>query len=160
MKYSGMPAGMWMYYKGAFRKALVKDLGYTPAAAAAIAKAAEPRYREIIGKLPEFEKEDRFKINITSCATFTAFLLSMDRRPTVEEATRYYEHAMTNAATKAFCRMAGKKKFTEADIEGQKKTAALRAGDRNPYRGPWIICRTLTAADMRRGSIHAASVHS
>jgi hypothetical protein len=33
MKYSGMPAGMWMYYKGAFRKALVKDLGYTPAAA-------------------------------------------------------------------------------------------------------------------------------
>ncbi len=57
----------------------------------------------------------------------------MDRRPTVEEATHYYEHAMTNAVTKVFCRKAGKKKFTETDIEGQKKTAALRSGDRNPY---------------------------
>ena len=133
MRYSGMPAGMWMFYKGAFRRGLVRDLGYTPAAAASVAKAAKSRYREIIGKLPEFEKDDRFKTNIISCATFTAFLLCMDRRPTVEEATRYYEHAMTNAVTKVFCRKAGKKKFTEADIEGQKKTAALRAGDRNPY---------------------------
>jgi len=29
--------------------------------------------------------------------------------------------------------MGGKKKFIDSDIEGMKKTAALRADDRNPY---------------------------
>ncbi|MCR4599607.1 MAG: L-2-amino-thiazoline-4-carboxylic acid hydrolase [Acetatifactor sp.] len=133
MKYNGMPAGMWMIFEKPFQKALVDDLGYNPPAAKRISKTARPKYREIIEKLPEFEKGDRFKTNIVNCALLTAFLLSMDRRPSVEEATRYYEHAMTNRATKIFCRMGGKKKFTDRDIEGMKRTAALRAGDRNPY---------------------------
>jgi hypothetical protein len=29
--------------------------------------------------------------------------------------------------------MGGKQKFTDKDIEGMKKTAALNAADRNPY---------------------------
>lgn len=32
-----------------------------------------------------------------------------------------------------FCRQSGKKKFTQADIQGMKDTAKLKAGDRNPY---------------------------
>ena len=122
-----------MLFKKQFQKALVVDLGYDLSDAKKIAKAAKPKYREIIDKLPEFEKEDRFKTNIVNCAVLTAFLLSMDRRPSVEEATRYYEHAMSNTATKIFCRMGGKKKFSASDIDGMKKTAALKAGDRNPY---------------------------
>ena len=105
MKYSGMPAGMWMLFKKQFRNALVADLGYDFSDANRITKSAKTKYREIIEKLPEFEKEDRFKTNIVNCALLTAFLLSMDRRPSVEEATRYYEQAMTNKATKIFCRM-------------------------------------------------------
>lgn len=93
-------AGMWMLFKKHFRKALVGDLGYDYTDANRITKAAKIKYREIIEKLPEFEKEDRF---------------------------------MTNMATKIFCRMGGKKEFTDSDIEGMRKTAALRAGDRNPY---------------------------
>ncbi len=133
MKYSGMPAGMWMLFRKSFQKALTGDLGYSLSDAKRITKVAKPKYREIIEKLPEFEAGDRFKTNIVNCAILTAFLLSMDRRPSVEEATRYYEHAMTNPATKKFCRMGGKKKFTDSDIEGMKKTAALKAADRNPY---------------------------
>ena len=41
--------------------------------------------------------------------------------------------AKSNTATKIFCRMGGKKKFSASDIEGMKKTAALKAGDGNPY---------------------------
>ncbi len=133
MKYIGMPAGMWMIFRGHFRKALTDDLGYDHYGAKRVTNAAKLKYREIIEKLPEFEKEDRFKTNIVNCAVLTAFLLSMDRRPSAEEVTRYYEHAMTNTATKIFCRMGGKKKFTDSDIEGMKKTASLRAADRNPY---------------------------
>ena len=133
MNYNGMPAGMWMLFKKTFRSALTADLGYSPADAKRITGVAKIKYREIIEKLPEFEKGDRFKTNIVNCALLTAFLLSMNKRPSVQEVTRYYEHAMTNRAIKIFCRMGGKKKFTDSDIEGMKKTAALRAADRNPY---------------------------
>ena len=133
MRYSGMPAGMWFLFKRHFQKALADDLGFDPSDARRITKSAKPQYRKIIEKLPGFEKEDRFKTNIVNCALLTAFLIAMDKRPSVEETTRYYEHAMTNWATKLFCRIGGKKKFTDGDIDGMKKTASLRAGDRNPY---------------------------
>lgn len=133
MKYSGMPAGMWLLYKRSFQNALVNNLNKSPEEAKLIMAKAKPKYREIIGKLPEFEKGDRFKTNIVNCAILISVFLSMDRKPTATEATAYYEHAMTNFATKAFCRMGGKQKFTDKDIEGMKKTAALNAADRNPY---------------------------
>ena len=133
MKYSGMPAGMWMIFQKPFEKALKKDLQYNVPSARRIRKAAKSKYREIIEKLPEFEKADVFKTNIVNCAVLTAFLLCMDRRPTLEALTDYYEHAMTNMATKIFCKIGGRKKFTKEDLDSQKRTAALRAGDRNPY---------------------------
>ena len=133
MKYSGMPSAMWTMYKGSFQRHLCSELGYSSQAAANITKQAKPRYKEIIEKLPEFEKMDRFKTNIVNCALLISFVQSMDTRPSVEELTDYYEAAMTMAATKIFCRMGGKAKFSEKDIAGMKATADLRAGDRNPY---------------------------
>ena len=57
----------------------------------------------------------------------------MDKRPTVEELTKYYEDAMSTTATKIFCRLGRKTKFTDKDVAGLKATAVLRAGDRNKY---------------------------
>ena len=133
MKYMGMPLGMWLLYRRSFREHLVSVLGYTPREAKEITEKAEPKYREIIEKLPDFEKGDRFQMNIVNCALFCAFLLSMERRPKVEDATVFYAQAMMTAPTRWFCRMGGKRKFTDADIQGMKQTAALRAADRNPY---------------------------
>ena len=133
MKYAGMPSGMWMIFSKSFKRRLITDLKYTENDAALIAKQAKPRYREIIERLPEFEKEDRFKTNTVNCALLISFLLCMDRRPTVDELTKYYENAMSTTATKIFCRLGGKSKFTDKDVEGMKKTAALNAADRNPY---------------------------
>ena len=133
MKYSGMPAGMWFIYRKSFQRALVNDLKKSPEEAKQIIKQAKAKYREIIAKLPEFEKGDIFKTNIVNCSILISVFLSMDKRPVVEEATDYYEHAMTNFATKAFCRMGGKNKFTNKDIAKMKMTAALKAADRNPY---------------------------
>jgi hypothetical protein len=133
MKYNGMPAAMWVLYKKGFRKALMTDLGYDLKEASDITRKANKKYREIVIKLPEFEKKDRFKTNILSCAMLIAYVDSMRRRPTVDELTPYYEHAMTNAITKKICKKGGRRKFTSKDVEGMKFTAALRAGDRNPY---------------------------
>ncbi len=133
MQYAGMPWGMWALFGGSFRRQLTAVLGYDPETAAEITRKAKPRYKAIIADLPEFEKADRFKMNIVNCAMLGAFILSMPRRPEVEQLTDYYAAAMMTRAMKRFCRKSGKKKFTESDIAGMKATAALRAADRNPY---------------------------
>ena len=133
MKYMGMPLGMWLLYRKSFREHLVSVLGFSPREAEKIAEKAKPKYREIIEKLPVFEKGDRFQMNIVNCALLCAFLLSMEKRPDVEKVTTFYRDAMMTAPTRWFCRMSGKRKFTDADLQGMKDTAALRAADRNPY---------------------------
>ena len=107
--------------------------GYDSDTAKGIAKNAKPKYKAIISDLSEFEKADRFKMNIVNCAMIGAFILSMPERPDVERLTEYYANAMMTKPMKWFCHKSGKSKFTEKDIAGMKATAALRAADRNPY---------------------------
>ena len=133
MKYAGMPMGMWALFAGSFRRQLTVVFGLDTATAKAVTKKAKPKYKAIIADLPEFEKADRFKMNIVNCAMLGAFILSMPQRPDVERLTRYYADAMMTGPMKWFCRKSGKKKFTAEDIAGMKATAALKAADRNPY---------------------------
>ena len=133
MKYVGMPMGMWALFACSFQKQLTNVLGYDSAAAKKVRCAAKLKYREIIRGLPEFEKGDRFRMNIVNAAMLGAFILSMPQRPAVEPLTDYYAKSMMTSAMKWFCRKSGKKKFTPEDIRGMKSAAALRAADRNPY---------------------------
>ncbi|MBQ2603140.1 MAG: hypothetical protein II668_00730 [Oscillospiraceae bacterium] len=66
MKYAGIPSGMWLLFGKSFRESLVSVLELGAAEADKIAKRAKIKYREIITRLPEFEKGDRFKMNIVS----------------------------------------------------------------------------------------------
>ena len=116
-----------------FQKHLSSVLSCDKETARAVAAKAKPKYREIIGKLPEFEKADRFKMNIVNCAMLSAFVLSMKEKPSVEKLTEYYAKAMMTGPMRWFCLMMGKKKFSQQDIQGMKVTAALNAADRNPY---------------------------
>ena len=122
-----------MLFAGSFQKQLTAVLGYDKATAKQITKISKPKYKEIIAKLPEFEKTDRFKMNLVNCAIIGAFILSMPERPDVDILSDYYAKSMMTKPMKWFCRMSGKKKFTKKDIAGMKATAALRAADCNPY---------------------------
>ena len=133
MKYAGMPMGMWILFRRSFRNHLVSVLGLTETEAARATTAAKPKYREIIAKLPEFEKGDRFKMNIVNCAMLCSFLRNLPERPDVAKTTAFYRESMMTGPMKWFCRRSGKRKFTDADIRGMQETAALRAADRNPY---------------------------
>ncbi len=133
MIYFGMPFVMWALLAPSFRKQLTAVFGYDTERAKAITRKAKSEYRRIIAGLPEFEKGDRFKMNLVNAAMVGAFVLSMPERPDVERLTIYYADAMMTKPVKWFCRMGGKSKFTEKDIAGMKATAALRAADRNPY---------------------------
>ena len=83
--------------------------------------------------MPEFEKADRFKMNLVNCAMIGAFILSMPQRPEVDRLTDYYAKSMMTAPMQWFCRKSVKSKFTAKDIAAMKATAALKAADRNPY---------------------------
>ena len=133
MKYAGMPMGMWALFAGSFRRELTAVFGYDAAAAKEITENAKPRYRKIIAGLPEFEKADRFKMNIVNCVMLCAFVLSMPQRPDVQRLTDYYAKSMITAPMRWFCRKSGKNKFSEKDLASMRATAALRAADRNPY---------------------------
>ena len=133
MKYMGMPLGMWALFAGSFQKQLTATFGYDVQTAKAITKHAKPKYQEIIRELPEFEKADRFMMNVVNTAMLGAFVLSMPERPDVEKLTEYYADAMMTKLMRWFCRKSGRKKFAEKDIAGMKSTAALKAADRNPY---------------------------
>ncbi len=133
MKYIGMPMGMWLLFHRSFRREMVGVLGFSEAAAAETERKALPKYREIIAGLPEFEKRDRFKMNIVNCAMLAAYYMNMEHKPTAEQMTGYYEKAMMTGPMRAFCRMGGKKKFSKKYIAGMRATAALNAADRNPY---------------------------
>ena len=115
MKYAGMPMGMWVLFAASFRRQLTAVFGYDKAAAASITKASKSRYKEIIARLPEFEREDQFRLNIVGCAMLCAFILSMPQRPEVDRLTDYYAKAMMTAPMRWFCRMSGKSKFTGID---------------------------------------------
>lgn len=124
---------MWTLFGGSFRDKLVSTLGYDDKTADEIKRKAKVKYGEIIEKLPEFEKGDRFKMNIVNASLLAAFMLNMPQKPTVEQVEKYFAESMMTDMMKKFCESSGKKKFTDKDIEGMKRTAAFRAADRNPY---------------------------
>ena len=124
---------MWVLFAGSFQEHLSSVYGYDPETAKAITNKAKLKYKDIIRHLLEFERADRFKMNIVNCAMLSSFLLNLPERPTVEKTTEYYRASMMTAPMRWFCERCGKKKFSEKDIQGMKDTAALRAADRNPY---------------------------
>ena len=133
MKYIGMPMGMWVLFRKSFERNLITEFGLDRNTAKAVAVKAKRRYKEIIAGLPEFEKEDRFKMNIVNCTLLAAFVLNMPDRPDVKRLTTYYAGSMMIPAMKWFCRQGGKSKFSDKDISSMKATERLKAADRNPY---------------------------
>lgn len=133
MKYVGMPLDMWLLFGLSFQRNLAAVFGLRPSESKTVMKKAKQKYKQIIANLPAFEKGDRFRMNIVSCAMLSAVVLCMPKRPTVDQLTVFYRTAMMTGPVKWFCRMSGKKKFTPKDVDSMKKTAAFRAADRNPY---------------------------
>ena len=80
MKYTGMPAAMWLLFAKSFRQQLVENYHMNEDTAKEVTAKAKLKYKQIIQGLPEFEKNDRFKANAVSCAMLGAFVLNMPER--------------------------------------------------------------------------------
>lgn len=117
MKYAGMPFAVWQFFYRSFERNLTAVFDVTKADARSIMAKGKEKYKEIIGNLSEFEKGDRFRMNIVGCAMLAAVVLNMSERPTAEKLTVYYRQSMMTNAMKWFCRMSGKRKFTHCGGE-------------------------------------------
>lgn len=133
MKYAGLPSAMWTVFAGSLTKNLTEVMGYSETDAKEVKRRAKPKYREIIAELPEFEKADHFKMNILNCSLLCAFILNMPKRPDVETLTVYYRQSMMIPLVKKCCRISAKNKYTKKGYAAMRATAALKAGDRNPF---------------------------
>ncbi|MCR4634374.1 MAG: L-2-amino-thiazoline-4-carboxylic acid hydrolase [Erysipelotrichaceae bacterium] len=133
MKYNGMPSMMWALFVSSFEKALANVLQIRDEETKRIANKAKAEYQKIIEDLPEFEKGDRFRMNIVSCAMFAAFCRQFCPLPDAEDLTEFYKQGMMNGKMKLFCKISGLKKFSKRDQQGMMETAKFRAADRNPY---------------------------
>lgn len=158
MKYIPMQTGMWAVFAASFRKNLTAIFGLDGKTARTVTANAKQTYAQILKELPDFEKGDRFLMNIVSCAMLAAFVLSMPERPDVTRLTSYYEQSMMTPAMRFYCRKSGSRRFSPESLSAMEKlrSFAPRTGTRIP--GTWTISPMPTAPALKRASRPAASV--
>ena len=131
-----MPKLMWTVYKGTFKKQLSETLREENPKD--VMKSAHKKYKEILSDIDEFEKGDRFLINILSCAMLAAVLLSVKNKYTVEEVRLYYRKAMCeNFLTKAASTKS--KSYTEKGRAKLKEQAKKSEKNTNPYSWKFTV---------------------
>lgn len=136
MKYGMIPKLMWTCYKGTFKKHLTATLHETDPSA--VMKATHKKYKEILADVTEFDKGDRFIINIVSCALLSAVLLSVKNKYTLEDIRLYYRNAMCdNFMTKAASRKS--KAYTVKGREKLKNQAIQSQSNDNPYSWKFTV---------------------
>lgn len=129
MKYGILPRGMWIAFSRSFRKALTTVL-HEPDPASVMRKAHRA-YRAILDSVNTFDKDDKFIINILSCAMLAAVLRSISKPCDVETARQYYEAAMNNAVTRFT--IAHTNTYTAKGQAAMRRRAERSQQIQNPY---------------------------
>lgn len=129
MKYGFLPRTMWILFHGSFQRQLPL---ITKSAPEPLMRRVKNTYREILQPIPDFNKGDRFQVNILSAAMLAAVYLNLSEKPGLEAVTSFYHLAMTeNAVMKTFLR-----KNDHYSAKAQRKLARQAEesqGRNNPY---------------------------
>lgn len=100
MKIGFMQRTMWAVFQPSFKKQL-PILGASDFSV--VMKNAKLKYQHILTDIPSFGKDDVLLINLLSAAMMAAVYLSLEKRPSLEQVTRYYDAAMSdNFVMRAF----------------------------------------------------------
>lgn len=129
MKYGLLPRTMWLVFQNSFKRQLPAITAGSPRI---LMKKAKNAYMDILRPIPDFDKDDRFLINILSAAMLAAVYLNLPVKPNLALITDYYHSSMTrNAVMKAFL-----KKSDIYSAKAQNKLACQAEASQkqhNPY---------------------------
>lgn len=124
-----MSRAMWTVFKPDFEKQLVL-FGVTDTKP--VMRRAAEKYKEIINGIEPFGKNDMLLINILSAATFAAVYMSLEIKPTLETAERYYDAAMSgNSVMRIFLKCSNY--YSEGYQKKLARQAELSRSSQNPY---------------------------
>lgn len=93
---------------------------------------AHETYRDILADIPDFDRDDRFLVNILSAAMLAAVYLNLREKPTLDAVTAYYHKAMTeNRLMRLFLRRRDPySRKAQAELARQAEASRKRS---NPY---------------------------
>lgn len=129
MKYDFLPRTMWMLFRSSFQHQLPLITKSEPKL---LMRHAKNTYKEILQPIPDFDKDDRFIMNILSAAILAAIYLNLPEKPELEAVTFYYHHAMTESKiTKMFLRI--NNHYTVKAQTKLARQAKESQGRNNPY---------------------------
>ena len=129
MKYGILPRGMWALYKRSFQKALATTVKEPDPAG--VMQKAHKEYRAILEDVDEFDRDDKFIVNILSCSMLVAVLRNMSKPCDVETARIYYEAAMDNALSRYI--VTHTKTYTAKGQAAMKQRAERSQQIQHPY---------------------------
>lgn len=136
MKYSALPKLMWMVFKKDFKKQLTET--FNESNPKQVMKNAHLRYKEILAGVDEFKKDDRFLMNILSCAMLSSILLTVENKYDLETVRVYYRKVMCeNTILKSKAKKS--KSYTLKGREKLKKSAEESMGNENPYSWKFTV---------------------
>lgn len=136
MKYSALPKLMWMVFKKDFKKQLTET--FNESNPKQVMKNAHLRYKEILAGVDEFEKDDRFLMNILSCAMLSSILLTVENKYDLETVRVYYRKVMCeNTILKSKAKKS--KSYTLKGREKLKKSAEESMSNENPYSWKFTV---------------------
>lgn len=129
MKYGFLQGAMWLGFKGTFKKHL-PYLGEN--GGGKFMSAAHKTYKNILSDVDEFEKGDRYLVNILSCAMLSAVLLNLKDKPSPEQVRAYYKKSMSDNILMLHAARHSSA-YTEKGRQKLKASAKKSEGNKNPY---------------------------
>lgn len=85
-------------------------------------RCGKARYQSILANVNEFDRDDRFLVNILSGAMLVAVYIGLSKKPDVDTLGQYYEKAMDTALMRRF--LAHKNHYT-ANAQAKLKLKSL-----------------------------------
>lgn len=136
MKYGLIQRFFWTAFKGTFEKELTEV--FCSREPKKVMKQAHAEYRKILSGIDEFDKDDRFLFNILSASLFSAVLLNVEEKPSLEQAREYYRLAMNS---NFFMQKAAQKSksYTEKGRAKLKADAEKSQSCTNPYSWKFTV---------------------
>ncbi len=129
MKIGILEKTMWTVFRPTFQKN-TSIIGVEDSKS--LMKKAKIKYYEILKDIPEYGENDVLLINLIGAAMYAAVYISLEKKPTIDQLSEYYEIAMnSNIVMKIFLKSSDY--YSKKYQNSLKKSAEKSQKSSNPY---------------------------